>query len=1211
MASKKIKGLQIQIGADYQGLDTALKEVEKGGKKAASELREIKRTMDSAGESAQLWAQKQKVLSTALDESKKKLNFLEEAQEQVNKQFKEEKIDEEQYRAFQREVEYARSAVKKYEAELQNANTKVQEFGKESGNTAGEVKELGDKTEGAGKQADNAAKGGFTVLKGALADLVADGIRTAAGEFKDFTGDIIRTGAEFEGGMSSVAAISGATSAELEKLTAKAEEMGATTRYTASEAAEAFSYMALAGWKTEDMLNGIDGVLSLAAASNMELGTASDIVTDYLTAFGLTAKDSTHFVDLMSYAMANSNTTTEMLGEAYKNCAATAASMGYSVEETTAVLMTMANAGIKGGEAGTALNAIMTRLATDTKGCATALKEYGVDVYDAEGNMQTLTSILEGVSGVWGELNDQQQAAMAKTLAGTNHYAALQTIMNGLSDTAKESGMSFGDYNAALKECDGTALNMSHTMLDNLQGDMVLLDSAVDGMKISLAKELNPEIRKGVQYLTKSIPTVEKTLSGFFKTGIKGLKLAAEYAPKVTSAAQVMKPVIIGTLSAIAAYKTAKKIDDAVKSIKALNIAMSATPYTAVALGVAAVATAFIAFADSEKEVKTFAEEAAEEFSEERKAISDVSDSLSELNDAFYASAAETNNEMKRTEDLWKELDKLTDSTGKVKEADKKRAEYILGELNTALGTEYTMTGNQIDQYKKMGEEVDKLIAKKKAAAYLDSYTAQSAEYAKNQAESRASYETAYANYNSADEAVKRAAKKIEMLYGSELGITADDLINPKSEDIVAAVAGKDHRDKIRLDLYNEWQKALAERTESKLQMNLSQDNYTKAIEYQSRLDEAEKAFENGDYKSVSSILYDPIDADKYTLKNETDLEKRAAAFQNLIEKSKGDFQLAIKSNSQYAVDEALDALKETFEAGSLTGEDLGKTFADNFAESVQAMIDKGYDISSLSKWAKTSGVKVGDIFKKDFGKVVQSQIDKGYDITALTEWARSSGVRITDVFGKNMDFEGVIRQQIEGGHDIRGLLAWAEEAGYKVGNEYDSKFTDEVQKALNEFYPDDSKMVQWAIDKGMTIGELYGEHFAAYANQYLYENNDLIPRNINSVSDAQYYASGSYTLGSHGITKSATGNYIGAGKQSLIAEAGPELLEVMNGGIKITPLSRSATNTPVGGGTENKYYQYFYVTANVSNDYDVRRLSEQLGKLSQSSNYGKGVKTV
>ena len=159
--------------------------------------------------------------------------------------------------------------------------------------------------------------------------------------------------------------------------------------------------MALAGWNVSDMLSGIDGVLELAASSNMDLAKASDIVTDYLTAFGLTAQDSSRFVDIMTYAMANSNTTTEMLGEAYKNCAATAASMGYSVEDTTAVLMTMANAGIKGGEAGTALNAIMTRLATDTKNCASELAEYGVNVYDAEGNMQSLSSILEGVSNHW------------------------------------------------------------------------------------------------------------------------------------------------------------------------------------------------------------------------------------------------------------------------------------------------------------------------------------------------------------------------------------------------------------------------------------------------------------------------------------------------------------------------------------------------------------------------------------------------------------------------------------------------------------------------------------------------------------------------------------------------------------------------------------------------------------------------------------------
>ncbi|MGK5435250.1 phage tail tape measure protein [Faecalibacterium prausnitzii] len=181
--------------------------------------------------------------------------------------------------------------------------------------------------------------------------------------------------------MSNVEALSGATGEELTALSDKAKEMGATTKFTAGESADALSYMALAGWDTQSMLDGISPVLNLAAAANMDLAQASDIVTDYLTAFGLKASDTTHFVDVMAYAMANSNTDVIQLGEAYKACAATATSLGYSVEETTAVLATMANAGVKGGEAGTALNAIFTRLATNTKECGDTLAEYGVQIY--------------------------------------------------------------------------------------------------------------------------------------------------------------------------------------------------------------------------------------------------------------------------------------------------------------------------------------------------------------------------------------------------------------------------------------------------------------------------------------------------------------------------------------------------------------------------------------------------------------------------------------------------------------------------------------------------------------------------------------------------------------------------------------------------------------------------------------------------------------
>ena len=308
----------------------------------------------------------------------------------------------------------------------------------------------------------------------------------------------VTVAANFEQQMSKVQAISGATVEETDKLTESARQWGRDTKYSATEAGEAFEYMALAGWKTDDMLEGIGGILNLAAASAMDLGTASDIVTDYLTAFGLSAKDAGKFADEMAYAMSHSNTTTEALGEAYKNCAATAASMGYSVEETTAVLMTMANAGVKGGEAGTALNAIMTRLATDTKGCATELSKYGVEVYDAQGNMNSLSSILTGVRGVWNNLTDEQQANLAKTIAGTNQFSALQTIMSGLSDEAIASGMSFSDYSEALQNCDGTASDMATTMQDNLLGRLTQLKSKLEDVGITIGNSLMPFMEKAV-----------------------------------------------------------------------------------------------------------------------------------------------------------------------------------------------------------------------------------------------------------------------------------------------------------------------------------------------------------------------------------------------------------------------------------------------------------------------------------------------------------------------------------------------------------------------------------------------------------------------------------------------------------------------------------------------------------------------------------------
>nr|HRL57154.1 phage tail tape measure protein [Lachnospira sp.] len=391
------------------------------------------------------------------------------------------------------------AAITKAEAELSNMKVELQNTNKQLAKQG-----FDDYAKKAGKVSDV-----LTTLskKTAVVSTAIAGLGTAA----------VKTAADFEAQMSKVEALSGATGEQMQKLTESAREWGRNTKYSATEAGQAFEYMALAGWDTESMLYGIGGVLNLAAASAMDLGTASDIVTDYLTAFGLSAQDAGNFADKMAYAMSHSNTTTEMLGEAYKNCAATAHSLGYSMEETTAALMVMANSGVKGGEAGTALNAIMTRLATNTKNCGDELAKYGVNIYDAEGNMSSFSDILTGIRGVWNNLTDEQQANLAKTIAGTNQYSALQTVMNGLTDEAAASGQSFNDYANALQDCSGTASEMAEDMQDNLQGQITELKSKLQDIGITIGNVLVPKLKEGADHISNLANLSPKTQGTIIK----------------------------------------------------------------------------------------------------------------------------------------------------------------------------------------------------------------------------------------------------------------------------------------------------------------------------------------------------------------------------------------------------------------------------------------------------------------------------------------------------------------------------------------------------------------------------------------------------------------------------------------------------------------------------------------------------------------------
>lgn len=476
--------------------------------------------------------------------------------------------------------------------------------------------ELDKTVEKAGESAKSAANGGFTVLKGILTNLATDVIRRLASGLKEVVSSMLTLGVDFTSTMSTVQALSGATAEEFEVLESAAREAGKTTIFSATEAGEALQYMALAGWDVEQSTSALPSVLNLAAAGAMDLGEASDILTDYLTAFGLTCDDAAKFADQMTYAMANSNTNVEQLGEAYKNCAATAGAFGFTTSEVTAVLAGLANAGIKGGEAGTALNAVMVRLATNTKDCASTLAEYGVEIYDAEGNMHSLSDILEGISGVWADLTDEQQANLGKIIAGQNHYSSFMTIMDAVRESADEGKMSFADYAKALENCDGVAQEMADTMNDNLAGDLKTLQSNVQELGLQFFESLEGPMRKVVQTITNTVlpalqsmdfDSIAQKIADFAQKAVdavasidfeaaaegivSGIETIVSAAGKIMDTIQwvidnwgTVKAILTGVATALAAIKIAQFAAAIVSLANPLGIVVTAIAGLAVAV---------------------------------------------------------------------------------------------------------------------------------------------------------------------------------------------------------------------------------------------------------------------------------------------------------------------------------------------------------------------------------------------------------------------------------------------------------------------------------------------------------------------------------------------------------------------------------------------------------------------------------------------------
>lgn len=428
------------------------------------------------------------------------------------------------------EAETLRSTISKQENTLQQLKQRYVDVATEQGETSDEARELArqiqdlsselhenktklsdaeyaaDKLDNSLEEVESSAKkadDGFTMFKATLANLAADAIMRAVDGIKNLVGNVIELGQNFTSTMSEVSAISGATGEDFEKLEACAREYGATTVFSASNAAEALKYMSLAGWDADQSTSALGGVLNLAAASGMELGAASDMVTDYLSAFAMEAGDAAYFADLLSYAQSHSNTTAEALGEAYKNCAANLNAAGQDVETVTSLLEGMANQGYKGSEAGTAMAAIMRDITNGMKDGAIKIGETSVAVMDAQGNFRDLTDILTEVEAATNGMGDAERAVALSSTFTADSTKGLNLILNeGMDNIA--------GYEEELRGASGSAEEMANIMNDNLSGDVAAMNSAFEELGLKIYDALESKLRAGVQFITNGvIPAIE------------------------------------------------------------------------------------------------------------------------------------------------------------------------------------------------------------------------------------------------------------------------------------------------------------------------------------------------------------------------------------------------------------------------------------------------------------------------------------------------------------------------------------------------------------------------------------------------------------------------------------------------------------------------------------------------------------------------------
>lgn len=681
-----IKGIIVEIGGDTSGLQKALSKVNSTTSSLSKELKGVNSLLKLDPSNTELVAQKQVLLSKNIEETGEKLELLKDVQKQADNAIANgTKISEENYRNLQREIANTENKLKTLQTQASKwttAGKAIEDFGNKITNVSNKVDKLGN-----------------TLTTGLTVPIV--GLGTAA----------VTTGNSFEAQMSRVQAIAGATKKELELLTNQAIDLGAETSFSATEVASAMENLASAGFTTNEIMEAIPGLLDLAASSGAELATSSEIAASAIRGFGLEASEAGHIADVFAKAAAKTNAQTEDMGEAMKYVAPVAKTVGLSIEETTAAIGIMSDAGVKGSQAGTTLRSGLTRIVKPTKMVRDAMEELGVEFYNSDGKMKSLTEIIDTLQESTKGLTDEVKNQALAQIFGTEALSGMLSLVNRGSDELANMTKEF-------QNADGAAEEMANTMLDNTAGSLESLSGSLESAGIAIQKALAPEIKE----LAKKIQNLVDDFSDLSEEEqlniVKTLALVAGIGPLIKLLGTTGKVVGnttkgIGLLSqaiAVATNKTTSSIPIVNSLAKAITGLTG--PVGLLGAGFASAITITALYEKHQQELlgnSTKIKKAIEEEVNTRNSL------IETQNNNISANLTEIN----KSQELYEELKTITNENGKIKDGYENRANYIVNQLKEALGIEIELNNGVIDSYQKIQEEIDKTILKKKAEAIV------------------------------------------------------------------------------------------------------------------------------------------------------------------------------------------------------------------------------------------------------------------------------------------------------------------------------------------------------------------------------------------------------------------------------------------------------------------------------------------------------------